>query len=74
MTEPMRERGSDGSTPAQPQGMPRWVRTALIIAAIVFLLAVIVKVTGLGGEHGPGRHGAGEPFLVAEAGSAAFEE
>lgn len=31
-----------------------------IIVGVLILLAVIVKLTGLGGEHGPGRHmGAG---------------
>ncbi|MGN9843645.1 hypothetical protein ACTMTI_36525 [Nonomuraea sp. H19] len=31
-----------------------------IVVGILILLAVIVKLTGLGGDHGPGRHmGAG---------------
>ena len=39
-------------------GMPRWVKTMLVIAAVVALVAVVAMLTGIGGEHGPGRHGA----------------
>ena len=35
---------------------PRWVKIFGIIALIVILLVVVVLVTGIGGEHGPGRH------------------
>ena len=41
--------------PAYP-GTPRWVKVFGIIALILVLLVVIIIVTGLGGEHGPGRH------------------
>jgi hypothetical protein len=37
-------------------GVPRWVVISGIIAAIIVLGVVIVLLTGLGGEHGPGRH------------------
>jgi hypothetical protein len=40
-----------------PAGMPRWVKVSLIIAVALVLLFVVGKLTGLGGEHGPGRHG-----------------
>ena len=40
-------------------GMPRWVKTSLIVVAGLVLLLVLAKVTGLGGDHGPGRHGGG---------------
>lgn len=39
-----------------PPGMPRWVKVPLIIIGILVLLFVILQLTGLGGEHGPGRH------------------
>ncbi|WP_351231356.1 hypothetical protein [Streptomyces sp. NPDC002133] len=43
-----------------PPGTPRWVKVSGIIVGALILLVVILKVTGLGGEHGPGRHmGAG---------------
>ena len=35
---------------------PRWVKIFGIVALIVILLVVVVLVTGIGGEHGPGRH------------------
>lgn len=37
--------------------IPRWVKVAGIVAAVVALLIVIVMLTGIGGEHGPRRHG-----------------
>jgi hypothetical protein len=37
-------------------GTPRWVKVFGIIALAVVVLFVVLKVTGLGGEHGPGRH------------------
>jgi len=41
-------------------GMPRWVKVSLIIGLALVLLFVIGKITGIGGEHGPGRHGGGD--------------
>ena len=41
-------------------GMPRWVKAFLIIGLALVLLFLLGKVTGLGGEHGPGRHGGGD--------------
>ena len=35
---------------------PRWVKVLLIVALVLVLLAVVVLVTGVGGDHGPGRH------------------
>jgi len=35
---------------------PRWVKVLGIIVIVLALLVVVVLVTGLGGEHGPGRH------------------
>ncbi|MET9513878.1 hypothetical protein [Streptomyces sp. NPDC002994] len=32
------------------------MKVSAIIVGVLILLAVIVKLTGLGGEHGPGRH------------------
>ena len=46
---------SAGSGPSRA-GMPRWVRVALWVIGIVVVLAVVVVVFGIGGEHGPGRH------------------
>jgi len=40
-------------------GTPRWVKVFGAIALVVVLLVVVVMVTGVGGEHGPGRHSGG---------------
>jgi hypothetical protein len=32
------------------------VKVSAIIVGVLILLVVIVKLTGLGGDHGPGRH------------------
>ena len=37
-------------------GTPRWVKVFVIITLVLVLLVVAMLVTGLGGEHGPGRH------------------
>jgi hypothetical protein len=39
-----------------PYKTPRWVKIAGIIALVLVLLVGIIMVTGIGGEHGPGRH------------------
>ena len=37
-------------------GIPRWVKVAGIIVIVLVLVAAIIMVTGIGGQHGPGRH------------------
>lgn len=37
-------------------GTPRWVKISGIIAIVLVMLFIIVKFTGVGGPHGPGRH------------------
>lgn len=39
-----------------PYSTPRWVKVFGIIALGLILLIVIMMFTGVGGEHGPGRH------------------
>lgn len=57
------DRGLRSRTPPKA---PRWVTVSAIIVGIVILLAVIVKLTGLGGSHGPGLHsGASRPAPVS---------
>ena len=60
-----------------PPGMPRWVKVAAIIVGVLILLFVVLKITGIGGEHGPGRHMSGTgapPFsLVAERAPSAVD-
>ena len=57
---------SDADRPTPP-GMPRWVKVSGAVVLASVLLFVILRLTGLGGDHGPGRHmsqGA-EPVVTA---------
>jgi hypothetical protein len=46
------------------------VKVLAVIAGVLVLLALIVVLTGLGGEHGPGRHtGAGVTVGVTTVGT-----
>lgn len=47
---------ADGSDDAPP-GMPRWVKISLLVVAALVLIVALAKLTGVGGEHGPSRHG-----------------
>jgi len=55
MTDPRPESrpdaGSDG-----PPGMPRWVKMAAAVVVLLILLFLVLQLTGLAGEHGPGMH------------------
>ena len=46
------DRGSSTSYP----GTPRWVKVSGIIVIVLVLVVAIIKFTGVGGPHGPGRH------------------
>ena len=39
-----------------PYSTPRWVKIVGIIALVLVLLLGILFLTGVGGDHGPGRH------------------
>ncbi|MPY99809.1 MAG: hypothetical protein GEU97_17810 [Actinophytocola sp.] len=39
-----------------PPPVPRWVRISLIVVALLVALVVVLQLTGIGGDHGPGRH------------------
>jgi hypothetical protein len=59
-------RGSDSgmaSDRESPPRVPRWVLWSGLIVGILVVLFLVVGLTGLGGEHGPGRHlpGGGTP-------------
>jgi hypothetical protein len=60
----MAERPTDPDptdTRARYPGTPGWVKALGIIAVVVVLLIGFILVTGLGGPHGPERHGARAP-------------
>lgn len=60
MSDQSRDVGTDEQTRAEPDGgvtaMPRWVKVSLIIVAVLVLAFVLLRITGVGGQHGPGRH------------------
>lgn len=43
-------------TEEQPPSMPRWVKVSGVIVITLIMLFVILKLIGIGGNHGPGRH------------------
>jgi hypothetical protein len=56
--------------------MPRWVRVSAIIVGILIVLFLVLQLTGIAGEHGPGRHMSGSgpspvDFATAPSGPAA---
>jgi hypothetical protein len=51
--------------PDRYPGTPGWVKAVGVIAVIVVLLIAFILVTGLGGPHGPQRHGASADSPVA---------
>ncbi len=52
----MSDRPTD-QDPGPYHGTPGWVKAFGIIAIVVVLLIGFILITGLGGPHGPQRHG-----------------
>ena len=51
--------------------MPRWVKVAAIAVGLLLLVVLLLQLTGIAGEHGPGMHsslGAPLPQPVAAGG------
>jgi len=51
----------NGPAPEESQrgaadGTPHWVKVFGAVAALLIILAIVVVVSGRGGDHGPGRH------------------
>lgn len=42
-----------------PPGMPRWAKITAITGGVLILLFLILQLTGVAGQHGPGRHMSG---------------
>lgn len=45
-----------GVDPGLPPGMPRWVKVTAIVVGLLLLLFLVLQLTGIAGEHGPGMH------------------
>lgn len=56
MVTPTPRAHADDGTPPR---MPRWVKVSALVVGLLVLLFVILRLTGVGGEHGPGRHVSG---------------
>lgn len=46
----------DDRVPGGPHPSPRWVKL-LAVGAVIVVLAVVLAMLLVGGDHGPGRHG-----------------
>ena len=47
-----------------PPGVPRWVKVMGIIVLVLVLVFIILQVTGIGGQHSPGRHASLSPVTT----------
>jgi hypothetical protein len=45
-----------GAVRGSTTGTPRWVKVSGIIVGVLVLVFLVLQLTGVGGEHGPGRH------------------
>lgn len=39
-----------------PPKVPRWLKISAIVVGILVLVFLVLQLTGVGGQHGPGRH------------------
>ena len=66
MTDPRRNAETgDHSDRGSPPRMPRWVKFTAIIAGVLVAIFVVLRLTGVGGQHGPDRHTLGNTSLRA---------
>ncbi len=74
MTDPNRHPGAGEDTDVQPDRtspprMPPWVKWPAIVIGILLVVFLVLQLTGVGGNHGPGRHGGDiRPTGVSESG------
>ena len=61
--QPPHVESQPGADPGSPPGMPRWVKAAAIVVGLLILLFVVLQVSGVAGQHGPGRHMSGSAPL-----------
>ena len=63
------DRPGEGSGGGQGPGVPRWVKVIGIVVAALVVLLILAQVTGIAGEHGPGRHVGATAVPLAAVGS-----
>lgn len=59
MTDPERQPGDAEARPADrpPPRMPRWVLITLVVVGVLVAVLIVLELSGVAGDHGPG----GEP-------------
>ena len=61
MTQPPLPADKDADTAREsPPRAPRWVKVAAVVVGVLILVFLVLQLTGIGGEHGPGRHMSGD--------------
>jgi hypothetical protein len=58
MSDSVQEPSGSPSSRRDHAGMPRWVKVLLFVLAAAVAILVLTQLLGIGGGHGPGRHGA----------------
>ena len=58
---------SGGARDDLPPRMPRWVKVSAIAVGALVLLFLALQLSGIAGEHGPGRHISGHGVPLESA-------
>jgi cytochrome b561 len=53
--------------PDAPPRMPRWVKISAIVVGVLLAVFLVLQLTGVAGQHGPGRHFSGSGGTPAGA-------
>ena len=56
MTDQRRDAERDDRDGGSPPRVPRWVKIAAIVVGALLLVFLVLQLSGVGGQHGPGRH------------------
>ncbi len=62
----------EASRGASRPGAPRWVKVIGLVVAVLVALVLLAQLTGIAGDHGPGRHLPAGLGPVSPAGAAAW--
>jgi hypothetical protein len=71
MSDEQRRTPEVDDTYGRHPGMPRWVKVTALVVSVLILLFLLLQLTGLAGQHGPGRHLSDGRSPVVEFGLAA---
>ena len=65
MTDRDHDADTGDSDRGTPPRMPGWVKVAVIVVGVLVVVFVVLRLTGAGGQHGPGRHTLGGDVFPA---------